>query len=197
MVSVFLYASLLFISRRFFARSTPKCLIPTGASNSERSMPSPLSDADLKQDGSIEPPSTTPRRSYLQNLLGALQLVRSGDFSVRMFPAIVSASKGKSPIRLMKLSQPISKWPRSLSLLVRLSDAKEKQKSKSLWPFPRAHGERWKTRSTLLDRVFHLSPCALGKGHNDSLFLFFLRVRRSDQQAQAPWPFADWLRQFH
>ena len=50
-------------------------------------MPSPLSDADLKQDGSIEPPpdpSTTPHRSYLQNLLGALQLVRGGDFSVRM-----------------------------------------------------------------------------------------------------------------
>ena len=47
-------------------------------------MPFPLSDADLKQDGSIEPPSTTPHRSYLQNLLAALQLVRSGDFSVRM-----------------------------------------------------------------------------------------------------------------
>ena len=50
-------------------------------------MPSPLPDADLKQDGSIEPPAdplTTRHRSYLQNLLSALQLVRSGDFSIRM-----------------------------------------------------------------------------------------------------------------
>ena len=50
-------------------------------------MPPPLPDADLKQDGSIETPpdpSTPAQRSYLQNLLSALQLVRGGDFSVRM-----------------------------------------------------------------------------------------------------------------
>src|SRR5215204_381555 len=53
----------------------------------ERSMPSPLPDADLSRDGSIETPldpSTTGQRGYLRNLLSALQLVRGGDFSVRM-----------------------------------------------------------------------------------------------------------------
>ena len=46
-----------------------------------------LPDADLEQDGSIETlpdPSTPAQRSYLRNLLSALQLVRGGDFSVRM-----------------------------------------------------------------------------------------------------------------
>ena len=48
----------------------------------------PLPDeADLKQDRSIETPpdlSTPGPRSYLQSLLSALQLIRDGDFSVRM-----------------------------------------------------------------------------------------------------------------
>src|SRR6188472_2313257 len=50
-------------------------------------MAPPLLDADLKQDGSIEPSpdtSTPAQRSYLRNLLSVLQLVRGGDFSVRM-----------------------------------------------------------------------------------------------------------------
>src|SRR6478609_9562230 len=50
-------------------------------------MPSPLLDADLKQEGSIETPpdlSTPAPRSYLQTLLNALQVARDGDFSVRM-----------------------------------------------------------------------------------------------------------------
>ena len=48
----------------------------------------PLPDeADLKQDRSIETPpdlSTPGPRSYLHSLLSALQLIRDGDFSVRM-----------------------------------------------------------------------------------------------------------------
>ena len=37
-------------------------------------------------------------------------------------------------------------------MLVRLSDAKEKQENESLWGFPRAHGERWKNSiNTLID----------------------------------------------
>ena len=113
----------------------------------------PLPDeADLKQDRSIETPpdlSTPGQQSedYLQSLLSALQLIRDGDFSVRM-PAIASALRAKLRIRLMKSSQPISKWPNSLSLLVRLSDAREKQENDSLWGFPTAHGEKWKNRST-------------------------------------------------
>jgi HAMP domain-containing protein len=47
----------------------------------------PLSDADLKQDRPTETPpdlSTPGQRGYLQSLLSALQLIRAGDFSVRM-----------------------------------------------------------------------------------------------------------------
>jgi HAMP domain-containing protein/two-component sensor histidine kinase len=47
----------------------------------------PLPDADLKQDQSIETPpdlSTPGQRSHLRSLLSALQLIRNGDFSVRM-----------------------------------------------------------------------------------------------------------------
>src|SRR6476659_7949027 len=53
----------------------------------ERSMQPLPDEADLKQDRSIETPtdlSTPGPRSYLHSLLSALQLIRDGDFSVRM-----------------------------------------------------------------------------------------------------------------
>ena len=118
----------------------------------ERSMPSPLSDADLKQDGSIEPPpdpSTTPHRSYLQNLLSALQLVRSGDFSVRM-PGDSVGIEGKIADTFNEIVAANRQMAKELELVGQVVGREGKTRKASCYGSPPGRVERdGRTRSTL------------------------------------------------
>ena len=111
-------------------------------------MPSPLSDADLKQDGSIEPPSTTPHRSYLQNLLSALQLVRSGDFSVRM-PGDSVGIEGKIADTFNEIVAANQQMAKELELVGQIVGREGKTRKASCYgPSPGRMERDGRTRST-------------------------------------------------
>jgi hypothetical protein len=90
-------------------------------------------------------PNETP--DSLQDLLHALQAMRSGDFSVRMTGDHLGV-EGKIADTFNEIVAPIREWRSSWSMSVKSSAEKEKPGNASSSTLPADHGRTWRARST-------------------------------------------------